>query len=306
MERKISFEDVQKAVHEAFEQYKSLTDGTVDARTAEGADEKAFGISLMLTDGRTVNAGDTQTQVALGPVAKIPLSLVLLSQNTPQELAKKSCCCGCQAKKADLDLPFGKHGLRAVSAVVPQGDADGKFAVISDMVYALSNANQGFDDKLYKYYADQAKENDVVDKLDKSGYKLYDDAAQSVDVYSRLLSLKLSTRELAVMGATLAADGRNPITGQYAFDGKNAAAAVALMATRGKHFIKRWMVATGLPAKKSASGLIVSVLPGFGAIVAYAPKIDERGVSVKAAKAIAYIAEKLGLNVFASARVSVE
>ena len=46
------------------------------------------------------------------------------------------------------------------------------------------------------------------------GYKLYDDAAQSMDVYERLLSVKLSAAEVATMGATIAADGRNPKTGE--------------------------------------------------------------------------------------------
>ena len=78
------------------------------------------------------------------------------------------------------------------------------------------------------------------------------------------------------------------------------------MATRGKHFIKPWMMLTGLPAKKSFTGGILAVLPGFGAIAAYSPRVDERGISIKAAKAIEYISQKLGLSVYASARVEVE
>ena len=108
------------------------------------------------------------------------------------------------------------------------------------------------------------------------------------------------------MGATLAADGRNPYSGEYAFDGKIAPYMVTLMATRGRHFIRGWLMRTGLPAKKSFSGAVTVVLPGFGAITAYGPEVDARGTSIKGAQAIAYIADKLGLNVFASARVEVE
>ena len=193
-----------------------------------------------------------------------------------------------------------------MSAVVPQGDPEGKFGVISDAIVALANSEPAFSDNLYKYYQSQVADNNIVDTYKDSGFRLYDDVAQTIDIYTRLLSLELSSRQLATIGATVAADGRNPYSGEYAFDGKIAAFVVALMATHGKHFTKRWLMETGLPAKKSYTGGIVAILPGFGAIAAYAPEVDERGVSVKAASAVAYIANKLGLNVFASARVEVE
>lgn len=309
MERKLSFTDVTKTVEDAYEKYKSIKEGTVDARVAGESRENAFGISVVLTDGRVFTKGDTEQQVSLGPVAKVPLSVVLLSQNSADALAKKGACCGgtCKCGCAKFEgMPFGKHGLRAVSAVVPQGDPDGKFSVISDMIYALSSADQGFNDNLYKYLSEKAKAAKIAEQLTEAGYKLYDDAAQSIDVYSRLLAVRLSVTQTAAMGATIAADGRNPESGEYAFDGSIAASVVALMATRGKHFIKPWMVETGLPAKKSYTGLMLAVLPGFGAIAAYSPELDESGVPVKAAAAIKYIAQTLGLNVYASARVSVE
>lgn len=309
MERKISLADVQKAVEEAYEQFKSEKEGTIDPRVAAESKAGTFGISVVLTDGRFVDKGDADTLFALGPIAKVPVSAVLLSQNTPDELVKKACCCkghcGCNDGKDKPELPFGRHGLRAVSAVVPQGDPEGKMAVISDMIVGLTGSEPAFSDALYENYKAQTASLDVVGKLAECGYKLYDDAAQSVDEYSRLLSMKMSAKQVATMGATVAADGRNPYSGEYAFDGKIAQSVITLMATRGKHFIKKWLMRTGLPAKKSFSGAILAVLPGFGAIAAYAPEVDDKGVSVKGAQAIEYIANKLGLNVFASARVEV-
>ncbi len=314
MERKISLSDVHDAVVEAYEKYKSVKDGAVDPRVASDAKAGTFGISVVLTDGRSVDKGDADALFPLGPIAKLPLSVVLLTQNTPNQLANKKegcaaddkpCCCH-HGKEKKEHLPLGRHGVRAVSAVVPQGDPEGKFGVISDSIVALANSEPAFSDNLYKYYQSQVADNNIVDTYKDSGFRLYDDVAQTIDIYTRLLSLELSSRQLATIGATVAADGRNPYSGEYAFDGKIAAFVVALMATHGKHFTKRWLMETGLPAKKSYTGGIVAILPGFGAIAAYAPEVDERGVSVKAASAVAYIANKLGLNVFASARVEVE
>lgn len=306
MERKLSFDEVKKAVEEAFEQYKSVKEGTVDERVAAESDADTFSISLTLTDGRTFDKGNTNDQVAIGSVVKVPLSLVLLSQSNGQENCKCGCACSHDNKKVDIEMPFGRHGLRAVSAVEPAGDPDGKFKVVSDMIYSLTGSEQGFSDSLYSYYTAKIKEDNVAENLKNSGCALADDAAQSLDVYARLLSLKLSVRQLSTMGATVAADGRNPLNGEYAFDGTLSAPAVALMASRGKHFAKKWMLRTGMPAKKSFTGAMLAVLPGFGAIAAYSPRLNDCEVPVKAAKAIAYIASKLNLNVYSSARVSVE
>ena len=306
MERKISFSDVQKAVEEAYEQVKSINEGSIDARNI-GAESGKFGISVMFTDGRTIDKADTDTLFPLGAIAKLPISAVLFAQNSAQEVVKKSGACGCHAKKEKVELPFGRHGLRAVSALEPANDADGKYDIISSMIANMTGGAAGvLNDKIYEQYQSDVASQNVVDKLTESGYYLYDNAKAAIEVYTKLLSLQLTTKQLAAMGATVAADGRNPISGEYAFDGANSQSIVALMATRGKHFIKPWMVLTGMPVKKGFGGGMVAVLPGFGAIAAYSPELNEKGVSVKAAKAIAYIAQKLSLSVYASARVSVE
>lgn len=313
MTRKITYADVQKAVDEAYELYKSDNNGSVDPRVAADSKPGIFGISLVLTDGRFVDKGDADVLFDLGPIVKIPLSAVLLSQNSPEGLMKKAgvCGCCCMAKTHDasgdkVDVPFGRHGLKAVSNIEPLGDPEGKMKVINDMLVAMSGCEPAFCDNLYKSLKDEIDKENIAARLTATGKEFPEEPSQSLDLYARLLALKMSARQVSVMGATLAADGRNPYSGEYAFDGKIAPYMVTLMATRGRHFIKGWLMRTGLPAKKSFSGAVTVVLPGFGAITAYGPEVDARGISVKGAQAIAYIADKLGLNVFASARVEVE
>ena len=61
-----------------------------------------------------------------------------------------------------------------------------------------------------------------------------------------------------------------------------------------------WLVSTGLPAKSSFGGAVMGVYPGVMAIAAYSPALNAGGVSVKAARAIRYIMQKLDLSVFSS------
>lgn len=305
MERKISFADLQKAVDEAYENFKAGKNGTVDPRLTD-VKADAFGISVMLTDGRSVNKADVDILFPLTQVAKVPLSVVLLTQNSPAELVKKSGKCACKgARKEKPQIPFSAHGIRAVSAVVPQGDPEGKYGIILNTLLALTSGEPVLNDSLYQTLKTQADSDGVVAKLTAADYTLYDDAKLSVDTYLKLMSLQLSAKQLATMGATIAADGRNPINGEYAFDGSIAASVVTLMAVSG-HCKRPVMMRTGLPAKGGFSGAYLAVLPGFGAIAVYSPEVDEYGKSVKGLQVIEYIANKLGLNVFASARVEVE
>lgn len=305
MERKISFADVQKAVDEAYENFKSVKDGAADPRIA-GVKADTLGISVMLTDGRSVNKADADTLFPLTQVAKVPLSVVLLTQNSADELLKKSGKCACPGKKKEKpQVSFSPHGIRAVSAVVPQGDPEGKYGIILNTLLALTSGEPVLNDNLFKALKDQAAEDDTVNKLAAADYTLYDDAALSLNIYLKLMSLQLSTKQLATMGATIAADGRNPLTGEYAFDGSIAANVVGLMANncRCKGAV---LLRTGLPGKYGFAGDCLAVLPGFGAIAVYSPELDCAGRSLKGIEVIEYIAKKLGLNVFASARVEVE
>jgi glutaminase len=64
-----------------------------------------------------------------------------------------------------------------------------------------------------------------------------------------------------------------------------------------------WAWHVGLPAKSGVGGGILAVVPGKGAIAVFAPPLDEAGNSVKAQKVIAYVADKLALNLFSPGSV---
>ncbi|MDE7426247.1 MAG: glutaminase [Muribaculaceae bacterium] len=307
MERKISLDDIRKTVDEAYENFKSVKEGSIDSRLKD-VDPEKFGISVVLTDGTVINKGDAQEKAAIGNISKLAIASVLLAQNTPDELVKKSgsaeCCCHGKQKP---DIPFSAHGIRAVSAVAPQNDPEGKYDILLNRLIDMAGDAPEFDDNLYKTLSAQAKEADVENKIAQAQYDLYDNTAVALEVYLKLNSLKMSAQQLATMGATIAADGVNVINNNVVFDGSIAANIVTLAAIHGKKkAIRGWLMSVGLPAKGSFAGALVAILPGFGAIAAYSPELNCYGRSARGSEAIKYIANKLQLNVFASARVSVE
>lgn len=304
MERKISLSDLRKAVDEAYEANKSLKEGEVDSRNA-CADVKAFGISVMLPDGTLINKGDTDVKSPLGSISKVALSTVLFSQNSPMELIKKSGQCPCKkVPEKPKGLSFSAHGIRAFSAIEPVGDPESKWNIYENRTIDLMGSAPELCDKIYQALQKEATDTKLIDTLAADGYYLYDDASLSANLYLKALAMTASTQQLATMGATIAADGVNPVTGKTVFDGAITQNVVALMAAKGPHKMHApWLVASGIPAKSSYGGAILGIIPGVMAIAAYAPELNPAGVSVKAAKAIIDVMQKLDISIFASAQV---
>ncbi|MCH5219374.1 MAG: glutaminase [Muribaculaceae bacterium] len=311
MDRKISFSDVQKAVDNAYEAYKSVKKGEIDSRVKDYVDAKDFGIAVVLADGRIVKRDSADKKFVIGDIARVAVATALASQYTPEEIVKKSGTMPKIKHSEDdhkIKLHINKHALRATSAIEPTGDSDGKYNLLVDTLIDLTAGEPVLNDKVYESLTKEANEINVVDRLAERDYELYDDPELVVNVYNKLRSLQLSSVEVATMGATIAADGVNPVSKDIVFDGSKAATITTLLATVGNKRRKRaQLMEVGLPVVHSFGGGVLAVLPGFGAIAAYAPAIcDEVHASAKGYQAIASIAKELQLNIFASARVSVE
>lgn len=304
--RVIKLSELRDAINEAYEEYKSMDAGTVDARVT-GADPDNFAISVALTDGTVINKGDASVEFPIGQISRIPVTSLRIEQKAAEQHDGKKCCCkdrpaDCKAKKPDI--PFGARGIKAISKLQPQGDPDSKWNFIVNRLISLIGSKPTLDVKLYEELKKEAADNDFTGKIKASEYPLKDDVEQSVDLYLRGLSMKVNTQQLAEMGATIAADGVNPFTRQTVYDGVLSQRLVARLALKS-HKLRRFIMKTGLPASAGFGGGVVGVLPGVLAIAAYSPRLCDNGVSIRASRAIAYVMKKLELSVFSSEHVTI-
>lgn len=305
MDRIIALSQIKSVVDEAYESFKSSKEGNVDP-LLDGVDASKFGIAVTLVDGTVIKKGDADAASPLGGIIKLPLSTILLSQNTPEELIKKSGHCPCKAEPGKPHI-HGAHGIRAVSAIEPTGDPDSKWNFIENRMIDLMGSAPLLDDKLYEALKKKAVDDNIVDELAKDGYYLYDDATLATDLYIRARSMTASAEQLSMMAATIAADGVNPATKKIVFDGAIAKHVVGMMAAKGpRKMTLPWDMAAGLPAKSSFGGAIVGVYPGVMGIAAYSPLLMPNRVSQKAAKAIMTIMHKLDISVFQSAKLVID
>ncbi len=129
--------------------------------------------------------------------------------------------------------------------------------------------------------------------------RLYSDPEETLRVYTRQCSTGINTLDLGMMGATLANQGVNPVSGKRVLDAAHIPELLAIMATAGFYDESgEWMYSAGLPAKTGVGGGIVAVVPGKFAIATFSPPLNEAGNSVRGMQAIRYIAGELGVGLF--------
>ena len=125
--------------------------------------------------------------------------------------------------------------------------------------------------------------------------------AEATDLYTRQCALRVTARDLAVMAATLANGGVNPLTREPIIDPIHCQHVLAVMVTAGLYESSgEWLYETGLPGKSGVSGALITVAPGKGALATFSPPLDEAGNSVRGQLAARFLAAELGLNLFAS------
>jgi len=114
--------------------------------------------------------------------------------------------------------------------------------------------------------------------------------------------LNVSATDLAVMGATLADGGVNPLTGERVIDPSTCRYTLAVMTTAGLYETSGdWPYDIGLPGKSGIGGGIVTVSPGKGGLGTFAPRLDDSGNSIKGQLAATFLSRQLGLDLFLSA-----
>jgi glutaminase len=121
---------------------------------------------------------------------------------------------------------------------------------------------------------------------------------ECLEVYVRQCAVSATTRDLAVMAATLANGGVNPVTGVAVVDDRIAGHVLSVMATCGMYdFSGEWLLHVGLPAKSGVSGGIIAVSPGQFGIGVFGPRLDSHGNSVRGAEMLRELSSRFDLHI---------
>jgi glutaminase len=306
-------ERVRALVAEAYERFKFNRDGensTVYPALAR-VPSALFGICMVGTNGDVDAIGDAAHEFAIMSVSK-PFVFALVCEALGVEDARQKVGVNAtglafnslEGVERDPDgrtNPMVNSGAIATTSLVPGATLEARWTFVHEGLSRFAGRRLPLNDEVYASASATNSRNQSIARLLQSYGRIYIDPAEAVDLYTRQCSLNVSARDLAVMGATLADGGMNPITGQRVIDPSICHCALSVMATAGLYETSGdWLFDIGLPGKSGIGGGIVTVSPGKGGLGTFAPPLDRAGNSVKGQLAARFLSQQLGMDLFAS------
>ena len=124
---------------------------------------------------------------------------------------------------------------------------------------------------------------------------------ESLELYFQQCAILVNCCDLAMLGATLANGGVNPVTGVRALDARYVKYLLSIMLSCGMYdYAGEWAFRVGLPAKSGVSGGIVAIVPGRLGIGIFSPLLDARGNSLRGIRVCEELSRRFGLHAFES------
>ena len=307
-------EVVRQLLVEAYERFRAVDTGVVADYIPALArvPPDLFGACIVSTDGRVAASGDAAYPFSIQSVSK-PFVFALVCDAIGHEEARRKLGVNSTGLpfnsvmaielNADRTMnPMVNAGAIATTSLVPGVTAEDKWRNIHDGLSRFAGRRLELDGEVYESEAATNLRNQGIAHLLDSYGRLYFDPDEAADVYTRQCSLMVCAEDLAVMGATLADGGVNPLTGVRVIASAICKRVLAVMATAGLYERSGdWMYDIGLPGKSGVSGGIVTVSPGKGGLGTFSPRLDAAGNSVRGTLLTKHLSERLGLNIYTSA-----
>jgi glutaminase len=304
---------VTKLVAEAHERFKSNTEGAnsqVYPAMARVPSE-LFGICVVATNGNVHAVGDADYEFTIMSVSK-PFIFALVGQALGVEEVRQKIGVnatgrafnsleGIERGPGGQTNPMVNSGAIATTSLVPGNTFEAKWKFVHEGLSRFAGRTLPLNEEVYVSATETNFRNQSIARMLQSFGRIYDEPAQAVDLYTKQCALNVSARDLAVMGATLADGGVNPLTKQRVVDASVCHYALAVMATAGLYETSGdWLFDIGLPGKSGIGGGIVTVSPGKGGLGTFAAPLDRAGNSVKGQLVAKFLSQQLGMDLFVS------
>ena len=311
--------DPQTVVNAALAKYKDLKEGkNADYIPALAkVNPNLYGIALVMADGKVYTAGDIKTEVSIQSISKVFTMAQVIQEQGIDSIPKRI---GVDATGARFNSIIAIEGVKSVvgtgapemnalvnpgaisaTSMVTGANADAVWKKIIGTYNDYAGRPLTVLQDVYKSESDSNQRNQAIGALMFAYGYIKTDWRQAVDLYTRQCSVGVNAKDLAMMAATLAAGGKNPVTGKQVIDPAKVPGVLAVMATAGLYDDSgKWLYRTGLPGKSGVGGGLIAVSPGKFGIAVISPPLDDAGNSVRAQKAIADISNALGGNPYAA------
>ncbi|UIZ92188.1 glutaminase [Corynebacterium sp. CNCTC7651] len=277
----------------------------------KNADPDKLGLALCTTDGHVYAVGDTDYEFSIQSISKPFVYALALDIYGAEEVHKYVGVepSGEAFNELSLDSqgrpvnPLINAGAITVNQLIggPNIPIEDRVEKIRDYLSRLAGRELRIDDEIFQSEMDGADRNMAIAHLLREAGKVTDSAHQAVTTYIKQCSVLVTVKDLAVMAATLANGGTQPITGEKILTAEACRVTQAVMVSAGMYDASgRWMVNVGIPAKSGVAGGLIGTIPSQMGVASLSPRLDKQGNSVRGVKVFKELSSGLGLNLMSS------
>ena len=186
------------------------------------ADPAHFGISLATLDGHVYEVGDTQIPFTIQSMSK-PFVFALALDTLGA--ARVESVIGVEPSGDPFNSirlnaenhpfnPMVNAGAIACSGLIHEAKGDAAFDYIRQALGRFAGRDLDVDDAVYASESATGDRNRAIGYLLRTNAVIRDNVAAVLEVYFRQCAILVTARDIAVMAATLANRGINPVTGE--------------------------------------------------------------------------------------------
>jgi glutaminase len=257
------------------------------------ADPDHFGIGLATLDGHVYEVGDTKMPFTIQSMSKpfvFALALDTLGAGRVESAIGVEPS-GDPFNSIRLNAenhpfnPMVNAGAIACSGLIHEAKGNDAFEYIRQALGRFAGRELGVDQAVYASESATGDRNRAIGYLLRTNAVIRDNVAAVLDVYFRQCAILVTARDAAIMAATLANRGVNPVTGEQVVTPYAISRTLSVMTSSGMYdYAGEWIYRVGIPAKSGVGGGILAALPARLGLGSYSPRLDRHGNSVRGIK----------------------
>jgi len=276
-------------------EFRNETGGEVASYIPElsKADPDHFGIALATLDGHVYEVGDIDVPFTIQSMSKpfvFALALDSLGASRVENVIGVEPS-GDPFNSIRLNTdnhpfnPMVNAGAIACSGLVHEAKGDGAFEHIRRELSRFAGRELGVDEAVYASESSTGDRNRAIAYLLRTNSVIKDNVASVLEVYFRQCAILVTARDIAIMAATLANRGVNPVTSEQVATPYAITRTLSVMTSSGMYdYAGEWIYRIGIPAKSGVGGGILAALPARLGLGSYSPRLDKHGNSVRGIK----------------------
>ncbi|MFZ0151233.1 MAG: glutaminase A [Xanthobacteraceae bacterium] len=269
------------------------------------SDPNHFGVSLATIDGHIYEVGDCDVPFTIQSISKafvFALALELLGAETVEAVI------GVEPSGDSFNSirlrpdnrphnPMVNSGAITCSGLIHRTKGKNAFDYIRAALGRFAGRDLDVDESVFASERDTGDRNRAIAYLLRNYGVVKGEVDAVLDIYFRQCSVLVTARDLAIMAATLANNGVNPVTGEEVMKPYTVARTLSIMTSSGMYdYAGEWVYRIGMPAKSGVGGGIVAALPAQLGLGTFSPLLDSHGNSVRGLKTCEALSTHFGLH----------